>query len=176
MNDATVCWCGLSYIRGVCPLHGVMRDPRTYGGVTNVSIDESISDLPLTYLTNAIGANVTLPTSSTFFDGPTVTLSPGLWLCTFSVVFARTTTTAVTYFARLTDKSTHYASGQQYHASVANHYVQMSMTAVVSTQATRQIWGQGATSAGSSGSTMRYQLSGTGFGGNTTMLTAVKIG
>jgi hypothetical protein len=125
---------------------------------------------------NALAANVTLSVTNTFYDGPSAALSPGLWLASFHVTFARTTTTAVTYYARVTDKTTVYASGQQYQASVANHFAQMSMTAIIRLTTGTTIYGQGATSAGSSDSAMRYQMSGAGFGGNATMLTAVKIG
>src|SRR5512137_1180677 len=96
------CWCGREYIRGVCPVHGQMRDPRqqeSSGGGTTF-ITENVAELPLTYSSNALAANVTLTTSSTFYDGPLLALATGLYLVNFHVTFARTTTTAATYFAR----------------------------------------------------------------------------
>jgi hypothetical protein len=129
----------------------------------------------LRYASNAIAANVTLSATNTFYIGPSVALSPGLWLASFHVTFSRTTTTAVNYFAKLTDLTTVYASGQQYQASVANHFAQMSMTAIIRLTSGTTIYGQGATSAGSSGSTMRAALS-TGTNPSATQITAVKIG
>jgi hypothetical protein len=161
-----VCWCGQPYVRGVCPIHGVMSAP---GAETEVK--------SLRYASNALLANVQLPASApTFYDGPTVTLSPGTWMVSFHVTFSRSTTTAVSYLARITDKTSVFAAGQQYHPSVANHFVQMSMTTIASVQTATQIWGQGATTAGSSGSYMRYALSTTTWGAGSTQLTAVRLG
>ena len=152
-------------MRGVCPLHGVMVDPGS----------DAIEVPSLRYASNALAANVTLSSTSTFYNGPSVALSPGLWLASFHVTFARTTTTAVTYFARISGPTTVYASGQQYSPSVANHYVQMSLTAVVRLTEASTLYGQGATSSGSSGSTMRAALS-VGTNPGATQITAVKIG
>ena len=179
----TVCWCGATYIRGGCPLHGVMRDPRTYGGGTTINEgDTVINQVSLSYLESVLPAAVTLTTSNTFYptvltSAPSLALTRGTWLVSFHVTLSRTATTLATYFARIWDGTTVYASGQASQPSQNPHYVQLHLTSVIPVATTMTVQGQGASSAGSATSLMRYSLSlAATTQANVTKLTAVRIG
>jgi hypothetical protein len=179
----TVCWCGQTYIRGVCPLHGVMRDPRSYGGgSTVINEGDTIQQAPLGYLESVLPAAVTLTTSNTFYptvltSAPSLVLTRGTWLVAFHVTLSRTATTLATYFARIWDGTTVYASGQASHPSQNPHYVQMHLTTVIPVATSLTVQGQGASNAGSATSLMRYSLSlAATTQANVTKLTAVRIG
>ena len=176
----TSCWCGLSYVRGGCPLHGVMRDPRTFGGGDTTINETTINQqAPLTSLESALTASVTLTSNNvwypTFPATPSVALTKGTWLVNFHATFARTATTLATYSARIWDGTTIYASGSQSQPSQNPHYAQIALTTLITVLSTATVQGQGATSAGSATSMMRYNIaSATAVG--VTKLTAVRIG
>src|SRR5690606_16404905 len=105
----------------------VCRDPGGTPATEGATVGQ-FRTLP--YSENAIGSDIELPTTNTWVDGPSVSLDPGTWLVTLQLTLMRTATTALTYYARITDgaASTHYASGQHYHASTSNHSVMITLT------------------------------------------------
>lgn len=56
-----------------------------------------------------------------------------------SATLGRTTTTAGNYNIRISTGTTHYASVQQYHASVANNWAALSCNAIVTLASTTTI-------------------------------------
>ena len=69
--------------------------------------------------------------ANTWYTGPQVTLASGTWLVMASATIGRTATTAGHYNIRISNGLTHYASVQQYHASVAANYAALSCNAII---------------------------------------------
>lgn len=122
-----------------------------------------------------LSADVQMPTSNTWYDGPSVSLAAGTWLINTHTTLARTATTALTYFNRLTDGTNHHASSSQYQASVANHTVSIGLSAVITLASTTTIKIQSTSNAGATSVLMKAALLANGSGNNATQITAVKI-
>jgi len=140
--------------------------------------DLPVPDAPaveLSTLESPLSADVNLTSSNTWYDGPSVTLTPGTWLVFGNVTQRRNTTTAEVVYSRLTDKTNHFASTQAYHPSATGAGVTLALTAVITVVSATEVFIQLATSAGSSGSQMLASLSSNGSGNNATKITAVKI-
>lgn len=123
----------------------------------------------------SLAADVQLPTSNTFVDGPSLSLAAGTWLVTAQATFQRNATTAVHWLARVTNGTAHYASSQAYKPSVSGHTASLALSAIVTLAATTTVKIQGATSAGSSTSLMKAATPAAGSGNNATQINAVKI-
>lgn len=134
-----------------------------------------LTDLPLTSASAALGADVSLTTSGTWYDGPSVSLAAGTWLVNATVTLNRTDATAVTYFSRITDGTTHYASTQAYQAAVADHSDSVSLSAVITLVGTTTIKAQSTTDAGAATALMKAATTANGSGNNATQIVAVKI-
>lgn len=129
-------------------------------------------------LTNAealLGADVQLAVTNQWYDGPSVSLAAGTWLVNCHLTHWRTTTTAETVFARITDGTNHHASTQYSHASVAGIGNNVCMTALLTLAGTTTIKGQMATSAGATTSLMKAAMTANGSGNNASIITAIKI-
>lgn len=122
-----------------------------------------------------MGADVQMPTSNTWYDGPSLSLAAGTYLVTASIQFWRTATTATTWFGRITDGTNHHASGQMYTASVAGTGGVMALSAILTISSTTTIKLQGTTSAGATACLMKAATTANGSGNNATQITAVKI-
>lgn len=146
-------------------------------GTTTLPNSETVPKISLVRgrLSAALSADVQMPTTNTWYDGPGVTLTPGTWLVNAVVTQLRTATTAETIYARVTNGTTHYASTQGYHASVANSGCTLFMTALITVASNTAIKIQGATSAGAAASLMKAAMTANGSGNNATMITAVRI-
>jgi hypothetical protein len=125
--------------------------------------------------TASLGADVQIPGSNTYVDGPSVTLDAGTWLVTGTATFQRNATTAVHWMARLSTGAVHHASSQHYQASVSGHTVSISLSAIIVLAAQTTIKLQGAISAGSMTSLMKAATPAAGSGNNATRINAVKI-
>ena len=129
----------------------------------------------ITSLSAALSANVSLTTTATWYNGPSLALVAGTWLVMGRITHVRSATTAETIFARLGDGTTHYASTQFYHASVSGTGVVLPMFAVITLAATTTIKLQATSSAGASTSTMKAALTANGAGNNATNIIAVRL-
>ncbi|MDP1554485.1 MAG: hypothetical protein Q8L84_03410, partial [Hyphomonas sp.] len=109
----------------------------------------------LPYATAALGSDVAMATTGTWYDGPQVTLAAGVWMVTAHVTFIRNATTATQWIARLFDGSAGVASGQVYGPSVSGHAVVIPLTAIVNLSAETTIKLQGTTNAGNSNCLMK---------------------
>jgi hypothetical protein len=126
-------------------------------------------------LTASLGADVQLPSSNTFVDGPSLVLPAGTWLVTGTATFQRNATTAVHWVARLSDGTTHHASSQMYQGSVSGHTASIGLSAIIVLAAQTTIKLQGAVSVGSTTSLMKAATPAAGSGNNATRINAVKI-
>lgn len=130
-------------------------------------------------LTNAEGslaADVQMPSSNTWYNGPSVSLDAGTWLVTAHITQQRNATTAETIYARISDGTNHWASQQAYHPSASGSGCNLSMTAVFTLAATTTVRAQVATSAGSTNSLIKAAMSANSAGANASQITAIKIG
>jgi hypothetical protein len=130
----------------------------------------------LQQLTAALAADVQMPTSNVWVDGPSLTLDAGTWLLTAQVTCVRNATTLLTYYARLSDGLvTHFASTQQSHPSQNPHSVSMVLTSLVTLALSTTVKIQATTSAGSANNLMKAALAANGSGNNATRLVALKL-
>lgn len=125
--------------------------------------------------TAALSADVQMPGTNTFVDGPSLVLAAGTYLITGTATFQRNATTAVHWVARLSDGTTHHASSQTYQGSVSGHTASISLSAIVTLAAQTTIKLQGAISAGSTTSLMKAATPNAASGNTATRISAVKI-
>jgi hypothetical protein len=118
---------------------------------------------------------VQIPNNNTFVDGPSLSLVAGTWLVVAHVTLNRNATTLANYVARLTNGTTHYASGQGTQPSQNPHAVSIPLTARIVLGATTTVKIQAATSAGSTTTLIKAATGVNGSGNNATQLTAVKL-
>lgn len=123
----------------------------------------------------ALGGDVQLPVSGTWYDGPGVSLAAGTWLVTGHITFWRTATTATIWFGRITDGTNHHASSQAYTTSVAGTGANVAMTAILTLTGTTTIKLQGTTSAGNTACLMKAATTANGSGNNATQITAIRL-
>ena len=129
----------------------------------------------LSSYTNALESDVEMPTSNTWYDATSIALPIGTFLINAQFTAQRNATTALTYFARLTNKTTHYASPQAYQTSVNGNCVNIFLTAIVTLASATTIYLQGTTSSGASTVLIKAALSDNGSGNNATQITAIKL-
>jgi hypothetical protein len=127
----------------------------------------------LTSASAFLAADVSMPSANTYYDGPTVSLASGTWLVMASATIGRTTTTAGHYTMRISTGTTHYASVQQYHASVANNWAALSCNAIITLAATTTIKLQ--TAGTITSDVLKAATANNGSGNNATGLVAVRI-
>lgn len=129
--------------------------------------------IALTHSSAFLAANVSMPAANTWYDGPALSLADGTWLVMASATIGRTGTTAGNYNIRISTGTTHYASVQQYHASVANNYAALSCNAIVTLGETTTIKLQAAGSI--TADILRADTPNNASGLNATGLVAIKI-
>jgi hypothetical protein len=130
----------------------------------------------LTNAEGALGSDVQLAANNTWYDGPTVSLAAGTWLVVCHLTQVRTSNTAETIYARISDGTNHHASTQFYHAATTSWSGTASMTAIITLGGTTTIKGQMASSAGATSTLMKAALVANGAGNNASQITAIKIG
>jgi hypothetical protein len=127
-------------------------------------------------LTNAsafLASDVSMASANTWYNGPSVSLAAGTWLVMASATVGRTTTTAGHYNLRISTGLTHYASVQQYHASVANNWAALSCNAIITLASTTTIYAQAAGSL--TNDVLKATTPNNGSGATATGIVAVKI-
>jgi len=127
-------------------------------------------------LTNAsafLATDVAMASANTWYNGPSVSLAAGTWLVMASATVGRTATTAGHYNLRISDGLTHYASVQQYHASVANNWAALSCNAIITLASTTtiQLQANGSIAA----DVLKATTPNNSSGANATGIVAVKI-
>jgi len=138
-------WCFYSCnaIDGTCggtPLTGGVTSVDTGYGLSGGTITSTGTlALSLTQQSAFASADVAMTSANTWYDGPSLSLAAGTWLLFGSATVGRTGTTAGNYDLRISTGSTHYASVQQYHASVANNWAALSCNGVAILGATTTI-------------------------------------
>jgi hypothetical protein len=131
------------------------------------------SPIALTNASAFLASDVSMAIANTWYNGPSVSLAAGTWLVMASATVGRTTTTAGHYNLRISTGLTHYASVQQYHASVANNWAALSCNAIITLASTTTIRLQ---SAGSlTNDVLKATTPNNGSGANATGIVAVKI-
>ncbi|CAB4140533.1 Phage tail repeat like [uncultured Caudovirales phage] len=120
-----------------------------------------------------LATDVAMASANTWYDGPSLSLAAGTWLILASATVGRTGTTAGSYNIRISTGTTHYASVQQYHASVANNWAALSCNAIVTLGATTTIKLQAAGTVASD--VLKAATPNSASGNNATGLVAVKI-
>lgn len=123
----------------------------------------------------SLGGDVQMPTSNTWYDGPSLSLAAGTWLITGHITFWRTATTATIWFGRITDGTNHHASSQAYTPSVAGTGANVALTAIITLAGTTTIKLQGTTSAGATACLMKATTTANSSGNNATQITAIKL-
>ena len=129
----------------------------------------------ITSLSASLSADVALTTTSTWYNGPSLSLPAGTWLVMGQITHVRSATTAEMIYARISDGTTHYSSTQFYHASVSGTGVVLPMIAKITLASTTTIKLQATSSAGASTSTMKAALTANGAGNNATNIIAVRL-
>ena len=138
-------WCFYSCnaIDGTCgeaALTSGVTSVDTGYGITGGTITSSGTlALSLTQQSAFASADVAMTNANTWYDGPSLSLTAGTWLLFASANVGRTATTAGNYDLRISTGTTHYASVQQYHASVANNWAALSCIGVAVLAATTTI-------------------------------------
>lgn len=121
---------------------------------------------------------VDLIANDTWTDAVTLSLAAGTWLVTGHITLHRNTNTNVVFQGRISDGTTHYASGQQFQPSIANNNATtMAFSRVITLASTKTIRLQGLCGSGASGSANQIvaQTPANASGNTATILTAVKI-
>ena len=108
--------------------------------------------LPLETLENAIAAPVSLNDTGAFFDGPSVSLTPGTWLLVGSVGLIDSAG-AANFLVKLWDGTNEESAGQATSAGV-NNTAQITLSGIV-TVTTTTAWKISARDATSTSGTMR---------------------
>lgn len=125
-----------------------------------------------------LAAPVSLTADNTWTDAVTLSLAAGTWLLTGQITMQRHVTTATTFMARISDGTTHYASGQQYQASRAtDNGTTITLTRVITLASAATIRLQGLCTSGANSTDNRIiaQLSANASGDTATILTAMRI-
>lgn len=144
--------------------YGITGGPITTSGTLAVSLSQQSA---------FASADVTMTTANTWYDGPSLSLAAGTWLVFASANVGRTATTAGNYDMRISTGTTHYASVQQYHASVANNWAALSCNGVAVLGATTTIKVQVAGTIG--GDVLKAATPNNGSGNNATGLIALRV-
>lgn len=123
-------------------------------------------------------SDVSLTADNTWTDAVTLALAAGTWMITSQITMQRQVTKATTFMGRISDGTTHYASGQQYQPSAAtNNGTTITMHRVITLTSATTIRLQGLCTSGANGTDNRIiaQLSSNASGDTATILTAAKM-
>ncbi len=150
--------------------HGIL-----FSNGTGISAAVSGTDYqpPITYVTNALAADVAMTSANTRYTGPSITLTPGTWFTSGSVHihYGGAANTAVT--AALWDGTTAIASGMATSIAAASNYdISLSRTVTVTANTTYKI----SVASSATGWTIRAACGTNGVGNNASTITAVRIG
>lgn len=130
----------------------------------------------LSFASSALSANVTLVTAGTWYDGLSVSLAAGTWLVNSMVSFSTTHSSDILCGARITDKTNHFASTQQFLHNKNPNAGSLALSCLISLASTTTIFMQGITDVSGSVALLRAQTPNYASGNTATTLTAVRIG
>lgn len=116
--------------------------------------------------------DVAIAVANTWYDGCSLTLQAGTYLITAQITILRSTTTAMFHYARVTDKTNHYASSEAYTPSVANQASSISLTTLITLAGQTVIYLQGTSSQTG---TIKAATHANASGNNATQLNAIKL-
>lgn len=159
------------------PTGGTSGQVLTKNSATNYDVGwiTPSSSGTITSASASLSANVSLTTSATWYDGPSVSLAAGTWLVIGQITHNRSTATAEIIYGRISDGTNHYSSTQFYHSSVAGAGIVLPLVAKITLSATTTIKLQATSSSGASTSTMLAALTANGSGNNATNIVAIKL-
>jgi protein involved in polysaccharide export with SLBB domain len=104
-----------------------------YSGALSKWVNQPVAGVAATTSSAQLGANVSISSANTFYDGPSVTLAPGTWQLNATVTL--TAAAVLNATAKLWDGSTAYASSEEA-AAGTNYCVSLSLSAIVSPSVT----------------------------------------
>lgn len=104
---------------------------------------------PTTYLEDALSSDLTMSSSSNWYNGPSVTLTAGTWLVTCNLSFHKVGIGQTSWYGRISTGSTHYSGGIIKSDSGSPQRTALSMTSIITVASSTTIYGQGRSSASS---------------------------
>lgn len=129
---------------------------------------------PNSYFISTLGSDVTLSTSNTFFNGPQLSLSQGVYLLLGTATFMRSANGARTYTAELHDGSSSLAAGMAYAPSANPSQANISLLAIATVGAGgATITLRASTSSGSTSDVLLASVSGSS---PATRIVAIRMG
>lgn len=129
--------------------------------------------ISLTNANNKLSADVALTLADTFYDGPSISLAAGTWIVICQLTFGRSVAAVCEFTGRISDGTTHHASGQVTAPSAA-HYETLTLVTVITLGSTTTIKGQAACNT-IDGSIIKAANSNAS-GNNSSQISAVRIG
>lgn len=142
-----------------------------YNGSTAKWVNQNVAGVGATTQTAQLGADVTMTSANTFYDGPSITLAPGTWLLIGSVTaYAAAAPTHIT--AKLWDGSTVYASSEQTTGASA-YKADPTVTAIVTPTSTTSY--KISVAADASNATISAAAPNNGAGNNASYLRAIQL-
>ena len=130
-------------------------------------------DAVISSMNSKLTGDVAIAVANTWYDSVSLLLPAGTWFVSGHITIIRTTTTAIWGYGRITDKTTHFASGEESTASVANQARSIHLSTVIVLAVETRIYLQG---TGSNTGTIKAALHANGSGNNATQLSAIKVG
>jgi hypothetical protein len=119
-----------------------------------------------------LGADVSMPTANTFYDGPSASLVAGIWLVMASVHVVNGATGGGQITAKIWDGTTVWASGLQ-SASGTNFPVQVDVVAIVTLVATTTV--KVSVTCNLANATLKAAAVTNGAGNNASTLVALRV-
>lgn len=116
--------------------------------------------------------DVSIAVANTWYTGAGISLAAGTYLINAQITLSRSTTTALTYSARISDGSTHYASAGAYMPSVANAIMTIPLTTILTLTGATTINVQ---ATATQTATIKKALVSNGAGDNATQITAIRL-
>ena len=116
--------------------------------------------------------DTSIAVANTWYTGAGISLPAGTYLVTAQITVLRSTTTALTYAARISDGTNHYASAGDYRASAANNVVTLNMNTIITLAGTTTINVQ---ATASQTATIKAALASNGAGNNATQISAIQL-
>jgi hypothetical protein len=130
----------------------------------------------LSYANAKLDTDVTLASAGAYYDGPSITLAPGIWLVNGQVTIKHTKNSEVVFATRLSTGTTHYASTESHLHDKNPNVSNLNMSTIVNLTASTTVKIQ--TACNDSGS-ISYMIAATvnyGSGNNATQISAIRIG
>ncbi|HOY33323.1 MAG TPA: hypothetical protein PKW80_15690 [Bacteroidales bacterium] len=126
----------------------------------------------LSSVSEACTADVTMTNANTYYTGTSVNLSSGTWLVIGHITVARASS-ALIFYAKMTNGTTNYASGQGTVANTSGYATTVTISAIITLTSATTVYLQGASNVANQ--RIKAALVTNGAGNNATMLNAIKI-